>query len=97
MVIQPKSKVGFNPKMYKSLESVQKVNSMQPVLSMNDKAQKKIEPEDDNDSEDEWMNQDFFESSVFWQHEQQMRKGTLNIKDAKEIKDKRKMMMAVNS
>ena len=39
---------------------------MQPVMSMNEKAYKKIEPEDDKDSEDEWMNQDFFESSIFW-------------------------------
>jgi hypothetical protein len=43
------------------------------------------------------MNQDFFESSVFWKHEQQMRKGATGMKDAKELKDIRKMMSAVNS
>jgi hypothetical protein len=56
MAAQSKSKIGFNAKMYKSLESVSKINSMQPVLPMNNKGNKKIEPEDDKDSEDEWMN-----------------------------------------
>ena len=64
--VPSKKKVGSNNKLYKSLESVTKINSMQPVLSMSDKFQKKVELEDEQDSEDEWMNQDFFESSVFW-------------------------------
>ena len=43
----PAKKMGYNHKLYKSLESVTKVNSMQPVLSMSDKAHKRAEPEED--------------------------------------------------
>lgn len=37
--------------------------------------------ESDMDSEDEWQNQDFFESSVFWNHEQRNKKAPFLSKD----------------
>jgi len=48
---------------------VRNVEALEPVLSLNEKAHRKIESESDKDSEDEWKNADFFESSIFWQHE----------------------------
>lgn len=39
---------------------------MTPVQPLNDKGIKKNEFEEEKDSDDEWMNQDFFESSIFW-------------------------------
>jgi hypothetical protein len=39
---------------------------MTPVLPFHDKGGKKYEFEEDKDSDDEWMNQDFFESSAIW-------------------------------
>jgi hypothetical protein len=39
--------MGYNHKLYKSLESVTKINSMQPVLSMSEKSNKKVEPEEE--------------------------------------------------
>ena len=49
------------------------------------------------DSEDEWQNQDFFESSVFWNHEQKKQKNALIVKDNQNQKEQRKKLMAGNS
>lgn len=43
----PARKMGYNHKLYKSLESVTKINGMQPVLSMSEKSHKKVEPEEE--------------------------------------------------
>ena len=87
---QPRKKLGFNQKLYNNIDSVRRIDDLAPVLSQNEKAHRKIESESDKDSEDEWKNADFFESSIFWKHEQEMRKGTISMKDAKKIKKKRK-------
>ena len=50
---------------------------MTPVLPINEKNYKKYEFEDERDSDDEWMNQDFFESSYIWQY--QNKKGTNSV------------------
>ena len=87
---QPRKKLGFNKTFYANITSVRNIDDLEPVLSLNEKAHRKIESESDKDSEDEWKNADFFESSIFWRHEQEMRKGTISMKDAKKIKKKRK-------
>ena len=65
----PRKKIGFNKKLYNNIDSVRLVDDLVPVLSRNEKAHRKVESESDKDSEDEWKNADFFESSIFWRHE----------------------------
>lgn len=61
------------------------------------KARKYVESESDIDSEDEWQNQDFFESSVFWNHEQLKHQGANGAQDSQVLKEKRKKILAGNS
>jgi len=90
-------KFGFNQKKFKNIESVKKLNSLVPIQPAKNSRSKKQDSEDDEqDSEDEWKNQDFFESSVFFQFLKQSKVG-LNLKEAKEMKEKRKQLMSVNS
>ena len=42
---------------------------MTPVLPLYDRGGNKYEFEEDKDSDDEYLNQDFFESSIFWKHQ----------------------------
>lgn len=63
--------MGFNEIKFKNLESVKEVNNLKPFKPKGHL--KKLwysgeSDEDDKDSEDEWKNKDFFESSIFWQH-----------------------------
>lgn len=56
------------------------VNEMNPLVSLDsNKSKKKTNQSDyeETDSEDEWKKADFFETSVFWQHIQEMKKGVL--------------------
>ena len=70
-----KKKFGYNKKRLKALPSVHQVNDVNPLAPMT-KNKREQESEDDFDSEDEWLNADFFESSIFWNHEQQRIKGS---------------------
>ena len=56
----PRRKLGFNKKLYNNISSVRNVEALEPVLSLNEKAHRKIESESDKDSEDEWKNADYF-------------------------------------
>ncbi len=64
--------MGFNEIKFKNLESVKEVNKLKPFKPKGHL--KKLwysgeSDDDDKDSEDEWKNKDFFESSIFWQHQ----------------------------
>lgn len=61
--------MGFNNQKFKNLESVHEINKL--VATKPQGHLKKMwytgeSDDDDKDSEDEWKNKDFFESSIFW-------------------------------
>lgn len=70
---------------------------MEATLSKNDKAIQQIDSESEADSEDAWMDQDFFESSAFWRHEMSKMQGALDAKKNLEEKEKRKKVISGNS
>ena len=58
---------------------------MNPLVSLDsNKSKKKASLSDceETDSEDEWKKADFFETSVFWQHLQEMKKGVIQAHDS---------------
>lgn len=79
------------------MSSVARVGDLDLQQTRNPKARKYVESESDVDSEDEWQNQDFFESSVFWNHEHQRQQGANGGQDSQALKEKRKKLMAGNS
>jgi hypothetical protein len=66
-----------------NIESVKMKNSVSPIYMKN---QKQIEfnkkDKEETDSDDEYQQKDFFESSVFWKHENQKRQATMVAKDS---------------
>ena len=82
------------------MKSVQMVNEMQPVRTLDSNKSKKKGMEsdyDDSDSEDEWKKADFFETSVFWQHTQEMKRGVLQAQDSQEQKEMRNKLKDGNA
>lgn len=93
-------KIGFDHQKFKSIKSVHVVNEMQPVRTLDSSKSKKKGAEsdyEDSDSEDEWKKADFFETSVFWQHTQEMKRGVLQAQDSQEQKEMRKNLKDGNS
>ena len=83
-----RNKLGFNQKLFKNLESVKTVNQMAPVLPLSSERNgKRHEFEDERDSDDEWLNQDFFESSYIWQHQNRKGAGSVSLQEANALKD----------
>lgn len=76
------------------------MNDLQPLVSLDSSKSKKkgnLSDYDETDSEDEWKKADFFETSVFWQHIQEMKKGVLQAQDTNEQKEMRKNLKDGNS
>lgn len=70
-------KFGYNRNVFKSIPSVEDVNRLSAQKSKTGKQQREQDTESEPDSEDEWRNEDFFESSVFWRHQNKKRAAQL--------------------
>ena len=79
-------KAGFNSKLFNRLESVNMIRKLSPIKRKNmqvvDDGNEKCE---DTNSD----NEDFFESSLFWKHQKNMSKGSLDFEKAKKEKAKK--------
>ena len=93
-------KIGFDAAKFKQIGSVEAVNELKPLVSLDSSKSKKKGQQsdyDETDSEDEWKKADFFETSVFWSHTQEMKKGVLQAQDTQEQKEMRKNLKDGNS
>lgn len=60
---------------------------MQVTYGLKENAPVRTESSSEIDSEDEWKNQDFFESSVFWNHEQLRKRKPIKTNNQNEINE----------
>jgi hypothetical protein len=74
-----------------NLESVRMKNSVSPLYLKNMKQSEINKKEkEETDSDNEYQKKDFFESSVFWKHENEKRKATMVAKDSQINRENRK-------
>lgn len=69
---------------------MQQINNMSVTYGLDEQQQHRVDSSSENDSEDEWKNQDFFESSVYWNHQQKKKHKPNHVKSENEKQEQQK-------